>query len=58
MYSRSESLAARFGAATAWFEPELLKISDAKMTQFYQDEPKLAEYKRFLIKHSNAEIIS
>lgn len=47
MYSRSESLAAQFGAATAWLEPELLKISDATMAQFYQDEPKLADYKRF-----------
>lgn len=47
MYSRSEALAAQFGAATAWFEPELLKISDDKMAQFYKDEPKLTDYKRF-----------
>lgn len=47
MYSRSEALAAQFGAATSWFEPELLKISDSKMQEFYQAEPKLTAYQRF-----------
>lgn len=47
MYSRAESLGAQFGAATAWFEPELLKISNSQMAQYYQDEPKLDAYKRF-----------
>ncbi|KRK88965.1 oligoendopeptidase F [Lentilactobacillus sunkii] len=47
MYSRAESLGAQFGAATAWFEPELLKISNSQMAQYYQDEPKLDGYKRF-----------
>lgn len=46
MFSRVESLAAQFGAATAWFDPELLTISDDQMTAFYQDQPKLKAYKR------------
>ncbi|GAA2969258.1 oligoendopeptidase F [Lentilactobacillus parakefiri] len=47
MDSRAESLAAEFGAKTAWFEPELLKISDDQMKQFYQDQPQLGDYRRF-----------
>ncbi|MFD1124933.1 oligoendopeptidase F [Lentilactobacillus raoultii] len=46
MYARSQSLAAQFGAAVAWFDPELLTISDQQMTTFYQQQPKLKAYKR------------
>ncbi len=46
MLSKVSGLAAKFGSATAWFEPELLTISAEKMKQFYQTEPKLLQYQR------------
>ncbi|GHP14986.1 oligoendopeptidase F [Lentilactobacillus fungorum] len=46
MFFRVESLAAQFGAAVSWFDPELLKLSESQMTRYYQAEPKLKAYKR------------
>ncbi|KRM00992.1 oligoendopeptidase F [Lentilactobacillus farraginis DSM 18382 = JCM 14108] len=46
MYARSQSLAARFGAAVAWFDPELLTLSPKQMADYYQQEPKLKAYQR------------
>ena len=36
---------AKFGTATAWFTPELLKIAQATMEQWIRDTPALAPYK-------------
>ncbi|GEP24001.1 oligoendopeptidase F [Lentilactobacillus diolivorans] len=46
MFARCESLAAQFGAAMAWFDPELLQLSEKTMSKYYQDEPKLKAFKR------------
>ncbi len=46
MNARTQALAAQFGAVTAWFDPELLTISDEKMTAYYQTQPELKAYKR------------
>ncbi|MCT3399033.1 oligoendopeptidase F [Lentilactobacillus hilgardii] len=46
MYAKAQALAAQFGAATAWFDPELLKLSDKQMTSYYEAQPKLRDYKR------------
>lgn len=46
MYAKAQALAAQFGAATAWFDPELLKLNDKQMTSYYEAQPKLRDYKR------------
>ncbi|GEP72455.1 oligoendopeptidase F [Lentilactobacillus rapi DSM 19907 = JCM 15042] len=46
MFSRVESMVAKFGAAVSWFDPELLTLSESTMKQYYDQEPKLSDYKR------------
>lgn len=46
MFSRVESMVAKFGAAVSWFDPELLTLSESTMKQYYDQEPKLIDYKR------------
>lgn len=46
MLSRVESMVAKFGAAVSWFDPELLTLSESTMKQYYDQEPKLIDYKR------------
>ena len=47
-FQRVGALSAKFGTATAWFAPELLKIPQATMAQWIRDTPALAPY-RFTI---------
>ena len=42
--SRTESLLAEVGAATAFIEPDILSMPAEKLTSFRQEEPKLAPY--------------
>ncbi|KRL10012.1 oligoendopeptidase F [Schleiferilactobacillus perolens DSM 12744] len=42
------ALAATISADTAFMEPEILAIPADKLTQFFQDEPKLADYRHFI----------
>lgn len=44
MTSRTESLLAEVGAATAFIEPNILSMPAEKLTSFRQSEPKLAPY--------------
>lgn len=46
MFSRVELMVAKFGAAVSWFDPELLTLSESTMKQYYDQEPKLSDYKR------------
>ncbi len=41
-------LATTFNNACAWFEPELLTISDDLLASFYEAVPELCNYRRFL----------
>jgi len=45
LVGRVTGLASRFGAASAYFDPEILSIPDERLEQFYRSEPKLALYK-------------
>jgi oligoendopeptidase F len=47
-FQRVGAVFAKFGTATAWFTPELLKIPQATMEQWIQDTPALTAY-RFTI---------
>jgi oligoendopeptidase F len=44
-FQRVGALSAKFGTATAWFTPELLKIPQATLEQWIQETPALAPYK-------------
>lgn len=44
-FQRVGAIFAKFGTATAWFTPELLKIPQATMEQWIRDTPALAPYK-------------
>jgi len=44
-FQRVGAMFAKFDAATAWFAPELLKIPEATMRQWLQQEPLLAPYR-------------
>jgi oligoendopeptidase F len=43
-FQRVGAIFAKFGTATAWFTPELLKIPQATMEQWIRDTPALAPY--------------
>ena len=47
MNDRARSLFSELGAATAFFEPELLAITDQEMEKLYQREPKLELYRHY-----------
>ncbi len=47
---QARSLMARFGAATAFFDPELMKIGFTKLRQWMQDEPRLAFFSFYVDK--------
>jgi oligoendopeptidase F len=44
-FQRVGAVFAKFGTATAWFTPELLKIPQATVEQWIRDTPALAPYK-------------
>jgi len=45
--SRARTLAAKFGEATAYFDPEVVQIPDATMAKFLED-PRMTTYEHFL----------
>jgi oligoendopeptidase F len=47
-FQRVGAIFAKFGTATAWFTPELLKVPEATMSKWIRDTPALAKY-RFTI---------
>lgn len=48
MNARATSLYAKISEAGAWFNPELLQISDETLQQFMQENQELAKYRHFL----------
>lgn len=44
---QADSLLATVGAATSWYEPEVLALSATELQQLIDAEPKLAEYQHF-----------
>jgi oligoendopeptidase F len=45
MQQEMAQFSTNFAAATAWFEPEVLKMDRTKVETFFQQEPKLAVYR-------------
>ena len=48
MKQEMAQLGATFGAATAWMQPEILKMDSARLDEFLAIEPKLKPYEFFL----------
>lgn len=48
MHARANSLAAKVSEAAAWFEPEILSLSDEQIRTFFSDNSKLEGYKHFI----------
>lgn len=46
--AQASALAAQVSAATAFMEPEILAIPEAKLEQFFIDTPQLADYRHFI----------
>lgn len=46
--SEAQSLANDFAATTSFMDPEILSIPAAKLTTFFNEEPRLKEYQHFL----------
>ncbi|KRN89075.1 oligoendopeptidase F [Ligilactobacillus ceti] len=56
----TRSLAAEVAAQTAWFEPEVLQLTEEQINQYLADEPKLATYKHLIetITEQRAHVLS
>ncbi|MGX7352185.1 oligoendopeptidase F [Enterococcus canis] len=48
MYARASALAAQTGEAVAWFEPEVLSLSDEQLAAYFNEEPALDLYRHFI----------
>ena len=48
MYARASALAAQTGEAVAWFEPEVLSLSDEQLAAYFNEEPALGLYRHFI----------
>jgi oligoendopeptidase F len=48
MQQEMSQIGTSFGASAAFIEPEILKIDQARIQSFLQDEPKLATYRHYL----------
>lgn len=48
LYARASSLLAEASEALAWFEPELLTLSDEQIAAYFEEVPKLAEYRHYI----------
>ncbi|MHC5217031.1 oligoendopeptidase F [Enterococcus sp. LJL128] len=60
LYARAASLYSQVGEAVAWFEPEVLSLSDEEIWAYFDEEPKLNIYKHFVdnILDSRAHVLS
>ena len=60
MNSRASSLLAQTSAAGAWFDPEVLTLSDATIASYFAENEKLALYKHFVddITSNRAHVLS
>ncbi|MDH6363844.1 oligoendopeptidase F [Enterococcus sp. PF1-24] len=48
LYARASSLYAQVSESLAWFEPEVLTLSDEKIWGYFTEEPKLEMYRHFV----------
>lgn len=48
IFARASSLYANFGEAVAWFEPEVLTLSDEKVWGYFEEDPTLASYRHYV----------
>ncbi|MFC0232429.1 oligoendopeptidase F [Vagococcus entomophilus] len=48
IHARANSLAAKVSEAAAWFEPEILSLTDEEIRTFFNENPKLEGYKHFI----------
>lgn len=48
LYARASSLLAEASEALAWFEPELLTLSDEQIAAYFEEAPKLTEYRHYI----------
>lgn len=48
IYARASSLLAQASEAISWFEPEVLKLSDEKIWHYFEEEPKLSDYRHYV----------
>ncbi len=46
MYDKMQSLESVYSAAGSYFNPELMKVTDNQMNDFYKSEPKLKEFRQ------------
>ncbi|SFH70896.1 oligoendopeptidase F [Pisciglobus halotolerans] len=48
MYERVSALAAKTGEAMSWFEPEVLKIPEAQLNSYFEENSNLTIYRHFI----------
>ncbi|WP_071130661.1 oligoendopeptidase F [Enterococcus timonensis] len=48
MHTKASNLATQVSSAFAWFDPEVLSLSDDQLAKYFKDEPKLEGYRHFL----------
>lgn len=48
LYARASSLLAEAGEALAWFEPELLTLSDEQVASYFTENPELENYRHYI----------
>ena len=48
IYGRAGALYTEVSEAVAWFEPEVLALSEECLAKYFQDEPKLSLYKHYI----------
>lgn len=53
LYAKASSLVAQVSEAVAWFDPELLTMSDETIWGYFDQEPKLAVYRHMIEKTIN-----
>lgn len=47
-YARAGSLLSKVSEAIAWYEPEVLQLSDEQIWQYFEEEPKLEVYRHYV----------
>lgn len=48
LYARAGSLLSKVSEAIAWYEPEVLQLSDEQIWQYFEEEPKLEVYRHYV----------
>lgn len=48
LYARASTLAAQSGAALSWFQPELLSLTDAEISAYFEENKELEVYRYFI----------